>query len=80
MSRSEQGLSFAFVDAVKKGEIQEPFSTADLKHFVALHSWDYSERYLNVLLANGASATHSLTYTKCFKRVGRGQYVLSDLA
>lgn len=80
MSKYGDGLSIEFVRAVKKGEIPEPFTKADVEHFAASKGWNPSSRYVSVMLANGSSPTHSLTYKKYFEALGNGEYRLSQLA
>lgn len=80
MKKFGDGLNIEFVRAVKSGVIAEPFCTYDVLLFAKTKGWDPSIRYINVMLANGSSQTHSLTYKKYFVRVGQGKYALSDLA
>lgn len=80
MSKFGDGLNIEFVRAVKKGKISEPFTTADVDDFAASKGWHPSPRYVNVMLANGASQTHSLSYKKYFVSLGNGEYRLSELA
>ena len=78
MAKYGEGFSFEFAKAVKQGMIQRPFSTENVKRFAEMKGWEPSQKYLNVVLPNGSSLTHSLTYKKYFKRVGEGLYELSD--
>lgn len=80
MSKYGDGLNIEFVRAVKKGQIPEPFTKADVDHFAASKGWNPSPRYINVMLANGSSLTHSPTYKKYFESMGHGEYRLSKLA
>ena len=80
MRKYGDGLNIEFVHAVKNGQISEPYTTADVELFVTSKGWYPSPRYVNVLLSNGSSPTHSLTYKKYFEALGNGQYRLSALA
>lgn len=80
MRKYGDGLNIEFVRAVKKGQISEPFSRYDVERFALQQGWTPSPRYINVMLANGSSLTHSLTYKKYFVSLGYGKYQLSDLA
>ena len=80
MAKYGDGLGIEFVRAVKKGFIKQPFTTQDVKWFAQYKGWDVPDHYVNVLLANGSSENHSLTYKKYFKPCGNGGYELSDLA
>ena len=79
MSKYGEGFSLEFARAVRQGLIDEPFTTQDVKNFAAMKGWHPSENYLNVVLPNGSSDTHSLNYKKYFQYIENGQYVLSDL-
>ncbi len=79
MAKYGVGFSAEFAWAVTQGIIQEPFCVDDVKRFAELKGWKPSENYLNVVLPNGSSEKHSLTYKKYFSSVGDGKYVLSDL-
>jgi hypothetical protein len=76
MSRFNEGLIPAFLVAVKRAEIKEPFSTEDLREFVSRNNKNYSEKYIRVALPNSCSETHSLSYPKVFVNVGEGKYKL----
>lgn len=80
MNKYGDGLNIEFVRAVKQGLVQQPFCTDDVRAFAHSKGWNPSEHYVQVLLANGASQLHSLTYKKYFKSLGDGQYTLSELA
>lgn len=80
MKKFGDGLNIEFVRAAKAGRIHEPFSTEDVAKFAEENGWNPSPRYIDVMLANGSSLTHSLTYKKYFLSIGNGQYVLSELA
>lgn len=80
MKKFGDGLNIEFARAVKAGAISEPFCTNDVALFAKSKGWNPSTRYINVMLSNGASQTHSLTYKKYFVREGQGKYALSDLA
>ena len=80
MSKFGDGLNIEFARAVKSGQISEPFTKADVDYFAASKGWHPSPRYVNVMLSNGSSPTHSLTYKKYFEALGNGEYCLSKLA
>lgn len=80
MTKYGNGLNVEFAHAVKLGLINEPFSSSDVKNFAISKGWKPSPKYISVMLANGASEKHSLTYKKYFTTVGKGLYMLSDLA
>lgn len=80
MSKYGDGLNIEFARAVKNGQISEPFTKADVEQFAVSNRWYPSPNYIKVMLANGASATHSLTYKKYFESLGNGEYRLSKLA
>jgi len=43
----------------------------------ARYGSQFSRNYLNVMLSNSeVNSTHSTTYTKFTKRVGRGKYII----
>lgn len=75
----DAGFSVEFAWAVNWGIIQEPFCIDEVRQFAEPKGWKPSEKYLNVVLPNGASESHSPTYKKLFVSVGNGKYVLSDL-
>lgn len=80
MPKYGRGLNIEFVCAVKEGYIKEPFNTEDVRVFAKIKGWNPSEKYVSVLLPNGASKLHSHTYRKLFVSVGNGMYILSDIA
>ena len=80
MSKFGDGLNIEFIRAVKNGQISEPFTKADVDYFATSKGWHPSPRYVNVMLANGSSPAHSLTYKKYFEALGNGEYRLSKLA
>lgn len=80
MPKYGDGLNIEFVRAVKLGIISEPFSKDDVEKFAESKGWHPSRHYINVMLSNGSSLTHSHTYKKYFSSIGSGQYTLSDLA
>lgn len=80
VSKFCDGLNIEFVRAVKNGQISEPFTKADVDYFVASKGWHTSKHYVNVMLVNGSSPTHNLTYNKYFEALGNGEYRLSKLA
>ena len=80
MAKYGDGFGIEFARAVKIGLIHQPFTTQDVKWFAQYKGWNPPEQYMNVLLANGSSENHSLSYKKYFRSMGNGQYVLSDLA
>ena len=73
-------LNVEFARAVKEGQIPEPFTKNDVAHFASYKGWNPSSRYINVLLPNSSSLTHSSTYKKYFVALGDGLYQLSELA
>lgn len=64
MSKYGRGLNIEFACAVKAGEIQEPFRTADVREFAKSKGWKPSEKYISVLLPSGSAESHSSTYRK----------------
>ena len=72
--RSRNGLINDFIEAIRSGNIKEPFTTFDLKHFVVQNNWEYSDNYLNVALGNHSSEIHSMRYRKVFISLGNGTY------
>lgn len=80
MPKYGRGLNIEFAHAVKEGVVKEPFATCDVENFALSMGWKPSPHYISVLLPNGASEEHSLTYKKYFVSVGNGYYTLSDLA
>ena len=80
MKKYGDGLNIEFVRAVKTGQISEPFTKDDVAHFAAQKGWNPSPRYINVVLSNGSSLSHSPTYKKYFTALGDGKYHLSALA
>jgi len=80
MAKYGRGLNIEFVEAVKKGEVSEPFATEDVRIFIKSKGWNPPESYIVVMLPNGSSQTHSNNYKKLFNAIGGGQYILSDKA
>ena len=80
MRKFGDGLNIEFARAVKSGIVSEPFSKDDVAKFSEKNGWSPSHHYIDVMLANGSSLTHSLTYKKYFSSIGKGQYILSELA
>jgi hypothetical protein len=80
MPKYGRGLNIEFVCAVKAGEVRIPFNTGDIREFAKRKGWKPSEKYISVLLPNGAAESHSFTYQKLFVSIGNGMYELSDLA
>jgi hypothetical protein len=78
MGKFGRGLGKEFAWAILNGEVSKVFSTAELKKFVENKGWNPSEKYVNVLLPNSSSLTHSKTYPPYFKSIGNGKYVLAD--
>lgn len=79
MAKHGDGLAIEFVRAVRAGLVREPFTTEDVKVFAQSQGWNPSSNYVNVLLSNSSSLTHSLTYKKYFSAIGDGNYILSEL-
>ena len=79
MKKFGEGLNIEFAKAVRAGQIKEPFSKDDVEKFAELKGWKPSRHYINVMLANSSSQSHSLTYRKIFTAIGNGQYILSEL-
>lgn len=80
MRKYGKGLGAEFALAIKEGLVNQPFTSYDLKEFALSKGWKPSPHYISVLLANGASKTHSPTYGKYFVSIGNGFYMLSELA
>ena len=78
MGKCGKGLGKEFALAVIHKEVPEIFNTEELRRFIEKRGWNPSENYVNVLLANSASSTHSKTYPQYFKSIGNGEYMLSD--
>ncbi|MCH6265081.1 hypothetical protein [Neobacillus citreus] len=75
----ESGLGYEIVKAVISGEIIEPITYEKIKLFCKKNNIDATESHMRVILSNSSENTHSPTYKKYFKRVGRGEYeVLSE--
>jgi len=72
------GLNKEIVNAVNAGDINEPFSTADIRKFIHSKKWnpEPTELYINTTLSNASSDTHSHTYKKYFKSVGVGKFIV----
>lgn len=79
MAKYGVGFSTEFAWAVKQGIIQEPFCLEDVRRFADMKGWSPSQNYLNVVLPNGSSDSHSPTYKKYFTAVGNGMYRLSEV-
>ena len=81
MAKYGKGLGREFAEAVLRHEIREPFTTEDVRAFVQKRGWPIGDNYVNVLLQNGSSPNHSLTYKKYFVNLHHdGLFELSDLA
>ena len=80
MAKYGRGLNIEFACAVKAGEVQAPFNTEDVREFAERKGWKPSEKYISVLLPNGSAESHSPTYQKLFVSLGKGLYILSDIA
>jgi len=80
MAKFGSGLNIEFAKAVLKGEINEPFNTADVKLYAASRGWNPSKKYIAVVFPNGSAVSHSPTYRKLFVSIGDGWYKLSGAA
>lgn len=78
MGKYGKGLGKEFALAVLQGEVPEVFNTEELRRFIKKRGWNPPETYVNLLLANSASTTHSKNYPNYFKSIGDGKYMLSD--
>ena len=76
MPKYGRGLNREVVGAVNSGAVSEPFDISSIASFAVQKGWNVPRTYLNVALANGASAQHSQTYKKYFYSVGSGSYKL----
>lgn len=72
------GLGKEFALAVLKGEVPDTFNTDEVRKFAMNRGWNPSEKYINVLLPNSSSSTHSNNYPQYFRSIGNGDYVLSE--
>lgn len=77
MSKYGEGLGKEIVKGVKNGELDEPLTTAKIKHFCIKKGWNPSEHYLNVFLANTSSDKHSPTYVKYIDKTNTGEYIVA---
>ncbi len=78
MGKCGKGLGKEFSLVVLRSEVPGIFNTEELRKFIKKRGWNPSEKYVNVLLANSASLSHSKNYPQYFKSIGDGKYVLSD--
>lgn len=75
MSKYGRGLGREIFEAVKNGEITQPFNVSDCRQFALSKGWDVPESYLRVALANSeVHRDHSETYKNYFVRVSEGMY------
>ncbi len=78
MGKYGKGLAKEFAIAVLNREVSEVFSIYDVRKFAFDRSWNLPDSYINEVLSNSSSMTHSLKYPKYFKSIGNGEYVLAD--
>jgi len=71
-----KGLGREIVNAVKNGEIKEPFSLSNIYDFIKIKNWAVPDTYSSVCLANHSAENHSPTYKKYFISVENGKYKL----
>lgn len=74
MPKYGKGLNREIFEAVKAGQVAQPFSVNHVRQLAKQKGWDIPENYIAVCLANGASETHSITFKKYFIALGNGQY------
>ncbi|WP_430789132.1 HNH endonuclease [Virgibacillus flavescens] len=72
----DSGLGYEIVRAVNNGYMVEPITHEKVRLFCEKNKIDVSESHMRVILTNASENTHSPTYKKYFKRVGRGEYVV----
>ena len=78
MPKYGRGLGREIYEAVKKGEIIQPFNVSDCRNFTLSKEWDVPESYLRVALANSeVDRDHSDTYKNYFVRVSEGMYEIN---
>ena len=78
MPKYGKGLGREIYEAVKRGEITQPFNVADCRRFTVKKGWEIPEKYLRVALANSeVNRDHSETYKNYFVRVSEGMYVIN---
>lgn len=78
MPKHGEGLGYEIVKAVNNGEILEPITAGKVMELCKRKEFDATENHIKVILPNSTENTHSPTYTKYFKRIGKGEYELVD--
>lgn len=80
MPKYGRGLNREVVAAANTGTIPDQFRVTDVRRMISKKNWrpEPTENYINCCLGNGSSDTYSLNYTKYFRSVGDGMYVVRD--
>lgn len=78
MAKHGRGLGSEIIEAINCGELIEPISCKKVKKLCEQKGFNYSESYINVILANSTSNSHSPTYKKRFEKVGVGEYIVNS--
>lgn len=78
MAKFGRGLNREIVAAVNRGELREPLTVNSVRRLAELRGYKPTESHIMVALANAASDSHSPTYRKYFRSLGRGQYQVRD--
>lgn len=76
MAKYGKGLNRETVEAIKKGQITQPFTREDVARYAESRGWDVPSKTLSVCLSNASSTKHSLNYRKYFESIGNGKYRL----
>ena len=79
MPKYGRGLGREIFEAVKRGDISQPFNVSDCRTFALSKNWNVPESYLRVALANSeVDRDHSETYKNYFVRVSNGMYEINQ--
>ncbi|WPC42385.1 HNH endonuclease [Clostridium sp. JS66] len=78
MVKHGEGLGYEIVKAVNNGEIIEPITAEKVTELCKIKKFNATKNHIKVILSNATENTHSPTYKKYFKRIGRGEYELLD--
>jgi len=76
MAKYGKGLNKEIVDAINRGEIQNPFGIQDVILFTKNRGWNISLRHIGASLSNGCGRDCNGSRIKYFERFYHGAYRL----
>lgn len=78
MAKHGEGLGYEIVKAVNSGDIIEPITADKVMELCREKGFEATENHIKAILPNSTENTHSPTYKKYFRRIGKGEYELLD--